>query len=78
MVCAVNSLAFGGGGQATDTTLLAGFAIGVGIFAASSAGLWTLHFSVNIGVSFAASVLVFLFVSRRIASASRNSSIDRA
>ncbi len=54
-----------GSGQAAFSTLLAGFAIGVGIFAASSAGLWTLHFSINVGVSFAASAAVFLFVSRR-------------
>ncbi len=53
-----------GNGQAAFVTLLAGFAIGIVVFVLSQLDLWTLHFSINVGITFTASAIVFLAVSR--------------
>ncbi len=54
-----------GNGQAAFVTLLGGFGIGIALFVLAQLGLWTLHFSVNVGLSFALSSGIYLVTSGR-------------
>ncbi|MEO0998711.1 MAG: sodium/glucose cotransporter 2, partial [Pseudomonadota bacterium] len=54
-----------GTAQAAFATLMSGFTLGVGLFALSQLGLWELHFSINVGLMFGVSAVVYLFVSWR-------------
>lgn len=53
-----------GGGKAALWTLLIGHVLGAALFAAARAGLWPLHFTLNVGIMTAASAVVFLLIAR--------------
>nr|MDJ0712554.1 sodium:solute symporter [Woeseiaceae bacterium] len=52
-----------GTANAAFATLIAGFVLGLGIVALTQLGLWSLHFSVNVGIMFAVSAIVFIATS---------------
>ncbi len=52
-----------GTATAAFATLMAGFAIGIVIFVLAQFDLWTVHFSINVGIMFAVSVAIYLAVS---------------
>lgn len=52
-----------GTAQAAFVTLIAGFALGLAIVALGQLGYWSLHFSVNVGIMFAVSALIFVLTS---------------
>lgn len=51
-----------GGRQSAIWTLVSGHIVGLGLFLATDAGWWPLHYTVNVGVMTAFSVLVFVAV----------------
>jgi len=54
-----------GNGQAAYTTLLGGIGLGIAVFLLTQLGYWSLHFSINVGVMFVASVAIYRLVSSR-------------
>ncbi len=52
-----------GTANAAFATLMAGFAIGLLIFVLAQMGKWTPHFSINVGIMFAVSALIYALVS---------------
>lgn len=56
-----------GNGTAAFATLLTGFALGIGLFVLAQLGVWTVHFSINVGIMFAVSVAVYFSASRMTA-----------
>jgi len=56
-----------GNGQAAYATLLGGIGLGIGVFLLAQLGYWPLHFSINVGVLFAASSAIHLVVGARSA-----------
>ncbi len=52
-----------GTANAAFITLLVGFALGLGIVGLTQIDLWSLHFSVNVGIMFAVSTVVFVVAS---------------
>ncbi len=53
-----------GTATASFVTLLAGFAIGLALFVLGQAGVWPLHFSINVGITFAACAGIYALASR--------------
>lgn len=56
-----------GSPQAAFTTLWLGIVLGIGVFLLAQAGVWRLHFSINVGLMFVVSALIFVIVSLRTA-----------
>ena len=52
-----------GTANAAFTTLIVGFVLGLGIVGLTQLDLWSLHFSINVGIMFAVSAAVFVGVS---------------
>ncbi len=59
-----------GTANAAFATLMVGFAAGLAIFALAQFGMWNPHFSVNVGIMFALSTMVYVAVSAREAAPS--------
>ncbi len=51
-----------GGGGAAFTTLIVGHIVGVGLFLATQAGYWDVHFTINVGIMTALSAVVFVVI----------------
>lgn len=66
-----------GGGSSACATLLIGFALGVLVFALTQAGLWRLHFSVNVGAMFLVSCAVYGLASYRQPATAPGRDIER-
>ncbi|MEL6198489.1 MAG: hypothetical protein AAFT19_11625, partial [Pseudomonadota bacterium] len=54
-----------GAGNAAVITLATGHALGLALFLAGEAGLWDVHFTINVGIMTAVSAAVFLIVAAR-------------
>ena len=54
-----------GTGNAAFATLMAGFAIGLLVFILAQMDIWAPHFSVNVGIMFAVSAVIYAVVSAR-------------
>ncbi|MGF1501350.1 MAG: sodium:solute symporter [Paracoccaceae bacterium] len=54
-----------GGGRACITTLVIGHIAGIALFIASQTGLWTLHFTINVGIMTALSAILFVVLASR-------------
>lgn len=53
-----------GNAQAAFVTLMAGFVLGIVLFLMRQYGLWSLHFSISVGLMFAVCTLIFVAVSK--------------
>ena len=65
-----------GTASAAFVSLIAGIGVGLLIFILGQAGIWTIHFSINVAIQFAFSVAVFVMVSLKTKSTTSNLVLD--